>query len=1451
MRIARRLVQAVLVVLTLVIGAAAAAIIVSQTSWFRDWLRGYVVRQASQALNGQVSIARLEGNLFFGIELHDVGVTMDGSQIVAVKDLGLDYDVFELIARGLSLDHVRLTRPVVYLRRDGDTWSISRLFKKQTTDADRRGPRRPFSVDEIGVSDGSIVMEQPAGTSGVKVPRRVEHLDASLSVRYEPTDYSIDVRHVSFRGSDPAIGLDALSGGLSVRDDDLFVQKLSLRTEESSLSFDGAVHAYLTKPVFNLRIRSDKLSLPEIARVVPVLAGVGLQPAFELAVSGPTDRLGVDLNVRSSAGQLTGRLTADVASPGQGVSGDLAVRHLDLAPLLKSAAQKSDISASARVKVGGGSLADVNSITGTAHVEAPRVVAAGYAAEGIIADAQVAGRRVTIDGRATAYGATATAAGRVTLPEGREALTYDLRGLARSVDLRRLPRFPSVPPAATDLNAQYHLTGSAAGDRTSADLVFDRSTVAGATIDAGSRASVSVAGSDVAYQADVSVAGVDLARIGREFRIAPLASDRYRSTINGHLIANGEGTTPATMRVTANGALTDSTVIGGRIPRLIFDASVADNTARVKLDGEADQFDPAQLTGKPAIQGTVGGAFSAAATLRDLSRGVTPEGIDATARVDLQPSAIGKLAVTSARLDADYHDSAGVIRTLDVRGRDLNVTAMGTLALSETGQSNLTFHADTPGLDGLGQLVGLKLTGLARIDGALSGNKRELQATGHLVGDDVSYGGFSALTLNTAYTVKVPELNVEQATVTADSTATFASIGGQDVNELHARTDYGGQQVVFDATAKQPQRSMEVGGAILVHPDHQEVHLERLQLTAQNVMWRLAAGTHPAVQYGNGAVTIDRLDLVNAGQTIEAAGTFGRAGESLTVSLTNIDLAGIDTLLLRPPQFSGRLSATSTISGTTDAPAIDARFEVGGGGFRQFRYETLDGTLDYRGGGVDLDARLQQNATTWLTARGYVPMALFKGTAARETLPREDRVDLHIDSSPIDLGLVQGFTTALNGVTGTMQAKIDVGGSAADPHPIGAITVRNGAFTVASTGVTYTDFGGTIDLQPDRVHIDGITVLDNQKKPLMVSGDLAVHARQVSGVDVAVKADDFKVLDNQLGNVRINTDLRLVGELAYPRVEGSLGITTGTVNLDPIVASTGESAYATKPAEYQAQGRDDKGQIQAARPTPYDALQVDVRLTVPGDLVLKGQDLQPSGAAVGLGAINVTVGGDLYVSKAPYDQVRLTGTVNTVRGWYDFQGRRFTILRDGTVKFEGLDDIDPELDVRTERVIQAVDAKVTIGGTLKKPAIKLSSTPPLEQADIMSLIVFNQPINQLGEGQQISVVQRAQALATGAVAGQLSRSLEKVLNVNQFEINTASQPGAPAQLTIGQQIGQNVYVKLEQGIGDQSTTNFVFEYELTPWLRLQTNVLQGSQTQQQLFQRIQGSGADLLFFFSY
>ena len=101
------------------------------------------------------------------------------------------------------------------------------------------------------------------------------------------------------------------------------------------------------------------------------------------------------------------------------------------------------------------------------------------------------------------------------------------------------------------------------------------------------------------------------------------------------------------------------------------------------------------------------------------------------------------------------------------------------------------------------------------------------------------------------------------------------------------------------------------------------------------------------------------------------------------------------------------------------------------------------------------------------------------------------------------------------------------------------------------------------------------------------------------------------------------------------------------------------------------------------------------------------------------------------------------------------------------------------------------------------------------------------------------------------MAGQISQSIGSALNLDTFEIQLAPDSGAAAQVTLGQQIGQNLYLKVEQGIGELNSTSFILEYELTNWMRLRTNIVQGTSTTQTLFRRAQDSGADVIFFFSY
>jgi translocation and assembly module TamB len=237
--------------------------------------------------------------------------------------------------------------------------------------------------------------------------------------------------------------------------------------------------------------------------------------------------------------------------------------------------------------------------------------------------------------------------------------------------------------------------------------------------------------------------------------------------------------------------------------------------------------------------------------------------------------------------------------------------------------------------------------------------------------------------------------------------------------------------------------------------------------------------------------------------------------------------------------------------------------------------------------------------------------------------------------------------------------------------------------------------------------------------------------------------------------------------------------------------------------------------------------------------------------------MNVTVGGDLRVRKDPGRPVSLVGTVNTVRGTYEFQGRRFDLARDGTIQFTGGATVNPLLDISATRQIPdtGVEARIHITGTTKSPQLELSSTPPLEESDILALIVFNRPVNELGTGERSSLAATAGGIATGFIAAPLGESIGKALDLDLFEIapTTTESGELGAAITLGQQLNERTFFKLQQQFGDRSTTQLQLEYQLARFLRAQASAApETSGSANRVNQRrVERAGIDLIFFFSY
>jgi len=1507
--IVRRTAQVLALTGTLLIGVLAVALIVSQTPWFKDWLRRYVLRQSEQYLNGQLSIGRLSGNLLFGVDLADVAIDVSGERVVSVKHLQVDYSVFDFISRGLVVDDIKISEPRLVLRRDETgKWNLASLVKEQAQEAEREGPARPVAIGSIGITSGDLTIHDGASGSqtavgtagrseppaGVRLPDRIRQLDAKLSFHYAPVRFTVVMDHLSFRTETPALDVNQIQGTVAVRDADLHVENLKVRTAESALNVDGVVERYASAPVIRLEATSERLSLPEIGRVVPAVARLRLHPSFSIKATGPLDALGLEIHAKSEAGDLDADLGVDAQQPGQAVRGTIAAGHLNLARLLNDPAQRSDITGRATLDVTV-PPAGVDAARGTFRFEGPRVSAAGYEARNVSVRGRLAGRRVEFDGKAQAYGGAASARGFVVTPgRGGAPLRYSADGRASGVNLRALPRTLDVPRLATNLNAEYHVEG--AGSRIAGEARLQPSAVEGATIENGTTATFSMAGPGrIEYSARGGVREVNVRRLGRALGIAALAGERYESEINARFDVRGSGTSPRVMRLDATGAVERSRLFGGEVPDLSFTANLADGALHATARGELAGFDPAVLAGRPDLKGRVGGRVDVEARVPDINA-FAVETMDATARVELAPAEIAGLTIVGGRVDATLQDGLADVRQLSVSGPDLRVDARGRVALTEAGSSDFTYHLESHALEQIGKLVNQPLQGGAVVEGTVTGSRSQLQVSGTLDGHNLRHGDNGALDVNSTFTVALPELRPADARVEANTRATFVKAGGVELQEITAKTTYAGKQVGFDATVNDQGRQLQVRGDTILHPDHSEIHLPQFALRTQGIEWRLA-GAEAAVQYGGNRVSFQNVRLQNGTQVIAVDGAVATGGEQasgdLTVRAENVDLVQLQRLLLRDRGVSGSFSANARLTGSLEAPRVDGRIAIANGGFRDFRFESFVSKVDYTSSGLTVDARLQQNAQHWLTVTGTAPMTLFKPEPAgpgRHAEPAEgDRVDLRIQSSRIDLGVIQGFTPQVTEVRGTLQADVRVQGSGHDPHVTGSVAVQGGAFSLPALGTSYTGLDTTIQLASDKVIVPGLQISDAGGNPLLVAGELAVHARSVGAFNVRLQSDNFELIDNELGDVGVDSNLRITGELRRPRIEGEVKLEDARVEVDEVLAMAsqpgaadvalppiepGASAAADERGATEAAGRSLQrseaspgSQPAAGQPaapaeasaepagTLFENVTMDVRLRIPDNLVLRGSDLRPGGpGGLALGNVNLTVGGDVRARKQEGDTVRLVGVVRTVRGFYEFQGRRFDVERDGVVRFVGLEPPNPVLDIRATRVIDGVEARVRVTGTAKSPELELSSNPPLDEADILSLIVFNRSINDLNAGERISLAQRAGAVAGGFVAAPLAESIGRALDVDLFEIEATDQSGLLGPgITLGQQIGEHLFVKFRQQFGAQDTSEFIVEYQIADFMRLRTSgtPTEPSRANRVALRRVERAGADLIFFFSY
>lgn len=1359
-RLARDLAKVLAGLLLLVAVVALAATLLLRVDWVHEKVRAFALDRLRSAVQGQVQVDGLEGDLLRGVTLRGVRISdVRGEPFVAVSRIDVSYQAGGFLSRKILLGRVRLVEPRITLVQDSTgNWNYLDVLPFLRGGEKREGPGwgSVVRVQELRLVEGAVTVDsrrgpRPFGPLGSGP--RIVNLNGTLALDVSSDDGGhkrVSAEDLTFEVEQPALEVRELDARATFTPAGLEVSRFLLRTAASELSGSGTVRD-LAHPVFELEFKADPLALAELRRFAPQVPFEGTVQGT-VGLSGPSDNLQLtlrDFELRTPRSLVSGRGTLTTQQE------PLVAVGLSLAPL---------------------DPADARLLWQPYPLDQP-----------LTGKLRLEGRRadLAIEGD-LAYGSTS---GHVsgTLGLAKREPTYDLRLDVRALDLQAVFHEPAW---ASRISGEFRLAGSGMGPAARAAF--------------GGRVR------------DTRLLFYEVREGSFEGRFRPGAYEVQGFRIQlPNSIVEGAGVLPydrtidLQVRGTSRG-LQDFYPAIGPTPARRFEASgrlagpytgldlqltaTADSLAwnglvADSLDGTAEFIDLGQPSFRLALDGTghdvsylgllsfeeagfqagfEGDTMGVTLAMRmDSTR--TAEGhlsVDFNGQVPRVVLDHGRMSVSDQQYTIEepsgfaYQEGVFTFRDFALSHGDERVAIDGTLRLE--GEQDFRFDLKNVSLDDFQTLAGVEpvATGVFTGTGTVTGTDRA----------PVIEGEF-----------RLDEGRVERV----------------KVHRLEGRVAYADRRLGLDV-------DLAPGTIAADSSDPGSVHL---------------AGSLP-------------LDLAFGA----VPNRFPDEPLDLTIQSQGLSLALVQAFSPRPIMASGPLELDLHLRGRASSPRLDGRITLSEGRLGTFAIHRFEARLDYAERQLQLDLRLEPEtpgadslqSPGAVVAKGTFPVDLAFGQVERRVpdLP----MDLRVQSEGVDLGLLRSLTPKIAEAAGPVEIDLHLSGTPSTPHHEGSITLRDGRLRFRDSGTRYTGIGGVVRFDDNQVLLQDLRVVSGSGDARL-GGRISFEQANQGAIEAALQAHRFTLIDEDDKLLIVDAELSLGGTIPEPAI-------TGKVNIEqlswPLLERTDRDVIDLNKAILYVRA---EGDSSAPTPPPplWSRTLVSVDVTIEDDAVLKSDQAL------------IVLQGDLTIQKARgRDLPSLAGTLDVVRGFYSEFGTQFEV-KEGELFFYGTPDLNPGLHIVATTTIpkgsetgQDVEVTLTLGGTVERPTLELTSTPAYEKSEIFSLLLFGTPTPDLTQEKQFqSTISR---VATSQAALPLQRALASELGLDLLEIQP-SIGGIGAGFRAGKYISSDVFVSYSQITGAQDESRFGIQYRLSRRWTLETEAGARNGREQ--------VGADIFYEFQY
>jgi translocation and assembly module TamB len=866
---------------------------------------------------------------------------------------------------------------------------------------------------------------------------------------------------------------------------------------------------------------------------------------------------------------------------------------------------------------------------------------------------------------------------------------------------------------------------------------------------------------------------------GRRLESAAVVLDADRAGLAWRLAARAEGLVPEPLSLGARGRLA---------PEALEIASLAAVTgiARLEGDGRLELAAPRAFTAHLDATHLDAAALVPEGTLRatDLGVATTVEG-----RLDARRLRTRDLEVTGRWNGQPVSVQGDLLAALTERGprvelEELDATVgenrlLGTLRYRETLAVDLS--VDAPALEALWPTLAGRLTGSVRARGAVDAPELRLDLTatrlalpdGGPAADRIAANGTLALGggAETGVTLAVtglrPLSDSEGARV--DGEAVITGRWPALEAELFLRSD--GARV--EGTLATTLPAVEAA----------TVRALALELPVLG-RWRLDAPV--GVRRDGTAIAFDGACLKRGSDDAAPslcweAGIAGTGETSLEARLVELPLASLEPWLPRAVALGGTLAGSFSLDGerlqldtrvdegrvtvraSEDDPVFEDRFDVlflRVAGTR----ERLDGRLEVVGG---------------LLGRTSVTSSLGP-VAADGALAVDARLALE-DLSPLGLLLPQ-----LRDTGGAVGGRIRVSGTPQAPEIGGSLTLA-GATTVLPLGVRLDPLVARVQGSGTgraRIEVEATS----EGRILSLVGDLERAPEGTPRFEGRLTGEAVRVLAQSQLSVTASPELDLLVTPEQVAITGVVAVPGAFAEFRRL--PEGDGVTLSNDVVFHGEG------TQTA--TTARNLTLDVAVTL-GDEV-----------RLAAGPLEARLGGALDVTRRQPEGLRVRGRIRTLEGGMKGYGQTLRIRR-GELAFDGPAD-NPGVDLVAARDVDGTEVGLRVTGTLQDLRSNLYSSPPLEDATILSMLVTGRRPGEGSGADAPSLEAAALNLGIGRAAPVIDQ-LAGQLGIDEVALDDPLDERSGA-IVVGKELSEKLYARYTYGLHSR-IGGLVLEYRLT------------------------------------